>query len=231
MIEWKIQGWIEDPERVSLPPLLNVTAAAAACGLTPARLSELVDALAVPHVRIDNGPPLFFASDLKTFVKRHLIKFIPPSRPLPEPVIVYLSDHPKAVNIPTALAEYADRIVSLPHEPPMCGVYFLLVDESVKYVGSTTNLRGRLAAHWAGGKRWNRLLFMTTLPDERLRIEYGFIRALRPDWNNSGKGGQILTDDETMAPTTNGRVAIDTPTPPVVGGAVSRSEHDADRRA
>ncbi len=162
---------------------LSVDEAAAMLGIQSSTLRHRAKRAPYAELRIDNGTRRLRFSATKMRIFLELPAWA--ASPLPDPICVYLSELPPATGIPAALAEYADRLVSLPTEPPMCGVYFLLVDDVIKYIGSTGNVRSRLAAHWSDGKRWNRALFMSTMPEERLRVEYGFIGALKPEWNRT----------------------------------------------
>jgi hypothetical protein len=185
--ELLITAYVNDHTKFALPKLITLESAAKLIDMAPTRLQELVDAQAVPFVRIDNGPALFYEPDFRRYVRDNLIRVFAPKGPIPEPICIYITDHPRPERgLPSALADYADRIVSLTVEPPLCGVYFLMVDGAIKYVGSSTDVRVRLAQHWADGKRFQGVLFMSTLPEERLRVEYGFIRGLKPEWNRNG---------------------------------------------
>lgn len=63
------------------------------------------------------------------------------------------------------------------------GVYFLINDGRVDYVGQSLNVLGRIAEHQRRGRRFTHVSIVLAPPDELLRIEKLYIRAFRPPWN------------------------------------------------
>jgi hypothetical protein len=183
----RVHAFLAEGSPFRLPKFLTIEDAATVSGIPVARLAHFVEARAMPFVRIDEGPPLFYEPDLRAFV-RALIRIVEPTGPIPEPICIYTDTFPPPTSIPKVLGEYTDRLISIPIEPPMCGVYFLMIDEVIMYVGSSVNVRARVGQHWLDGRRFNRTLVLPTLPENRLRIEYGFIRGLKPVWNRTGTG-------------------------------------------
>lgn len=99
-------------------------------------------------------------------------------------------------------------------EPMISGVYFLLKEGKVKYVGESKDICRRIAEHTAGyrshGKlkqdfdRWE----FISIKDKkaRLDIERTLIMMLQPEWNiadntkNAIVGREYLTQDEKIKP-------------------------------
>lgn len=80
----------------------------------------------------------------------------------------------------------------------VCGVYFLLRDREVVYVGQSVNVLGRLATHISDGtKRFDRWCYITAKKDELDELEGFYITLLRPEHNIVGK--PILTVEFPVA--------------------------------
>lgn len=69
--------------------------------------------------------------------------------------------------------------------PDMCGVYFLIRDEVVTYVGKTTNLLARLAKHRRMGKVFDSYTFIPCEASEMSALESDYIMAYWPSENRA----------------------------------------------
>ncbi len=75
---------------------------------------------------------------------------------------------------------------SAPHSV-RCGVYFLVKDEKVIYVGQSVNVASRITAHgWMG---FDRVAFIPCEPHQLNMLESLYIHALRPTNNGDLPGG------------------------------------------
>lgn len=84
------------------------------------------------------------------------------------------------------LSEDAILAMSLPlGQRAFCGIYFLILDDEIVYVGSSINLLARLSTHLAERKmRFNRISFVICAEADVRKTEYAYIRTLKPLYNN-----------------------------------------------
>jgi hypothetical protein len=66
---------------------------------------------------------------------------------------------------------------------PATGVYLLLFDGEITYVGSSTNMADRVATHRTNGRPFDQHFFIGTRANERKALEELLIRKLRPRGN------------------------------------------------
>jgi hypothetical protein len=65
-----------------------------------------------------------------------------------------------------------------------CGVYFLIKDKEVVYVGMSTNVGGRLREHRRDkSKTFDKFSYMPCPADEAARLEVHYIETLKPRYN------------------------------------------------
>lgn len=84
------------------------------------------------------------------------------------------------INIPGAIAIRETQICRMPH---WCGIYFLISDGMVCYVGQTIDLRYRLAVHVNDKPEWNTVLFLICKASQLDDLESYWVRKLNPAWN------------------------------------------------
>ena len=66
------------------------------------------------------------------------------------------------------------------------GIYFLMLDDVVVYVGQAVNMRVRVAAHIGEGtKEFDRVAFVPCHPQNLLRYERSYIEKLVPKYNHA----------------------------------------------
>jgi hypothetical protein len=76
---------------------------------------------------------------------------------------------------------------SLRHEQPKAGVYLLLVDGEITYVGSSRNMPKRVVEHRKNGRPFDQAFFIGTREKERGPLEALLIRSIRPRQNRIGQ--------------------------------------------
>jgi hypothetical protein len=69
--------------------------------------------------------------------------------------------------------------------PPQVGVYILLLDNKVVYIGTSDRMPLRVAEHWTNGRPFDQAFYIATRPGERRRLERDLIAALRPQQNRT----------------------------------------------
>lgn len=65
----------------------------------------------------------------------------------------------------------------------ICGIYFLVRNERVVYVGQTLDIEDRVREHVLHGKRFDRYYWVKCAPEDRLKLEAVYIKELRPEEN------------------------------------------------
>lgn len=89
-------------------------------------------------------------------------------------------------------------------EKPICGVYFLLEDAEVVYVGQSINVISRLASHVTEGqKQFNRWTYIEVERANLDHVESFYITLLRPRHNKAGVPKLLAQND----PAINGEAA------------------------
>lgn len=63
------------------------------------------------------------------------------------------------------------------------GIYFLVRDGQVSYIGQTTNVLARVLKHRQMGKRFDSFSFIPCLPEHLVELEKTYICLLMPDEN------------------------------------------------
>jgi hypothetical protein len=72
-----------------------------------------------------------------------------------------------------------------------CGVYFLIKDESVVYVGQSTNIAQRIANHKAT-KDFDTFTYIQCKPENLNTIEAMYIDRLKPKYNYNSQGRLVM---------------------------------------
>jgi hypothetical protein len=68
-----------------------------------------------------------------------------------------------------------------------CGVYFLVQDDRIVYVGQSIEVSGRVLTHFRDGlKQFTHAAVLLCAPERLDELEMFWIRALRPEYNRSG---------------------------------------------
>jgi len=190
--------------------LISAAEAATLIGVGTERLKSLAESEYVPHYRVDGGEPMFRASEVKRWYADNLLK-VYPGKLLPPPIIV------------CPLPERVDNHILVPHsirsivglcdvttESRRCGIYFLVRDMTLMYIGQSVNVAARIATHASISPRtneqdkdFNKVFYLQWPADDLDRIEGALIRALKPPLNGRGTNGTIScpgsnkTNDDT----------------------------------
>jgi hypothetical protein len=102
--------------------------------------------------------------------------------------VKYLT-HPFDAPIPETLGATEEDIVARAKSFPLVkisGVYFIVVDGRVHYVGKSNNILGRLAQHAAEGRRCERIAYMECDESDLDALEAFYIKKLKPRGNRAG---------------------------------------------
>lgn len=103
------------------------------------------------------------------------------------------------------LSELEIVFASIPADSLKCGVYFLISDEKVMYVGQSVNIDARLAHHRLAGKVFDRWHWIPCRRDGLDSLERLYLNALLPsdNWDAEtlrGRGGPRRRYMEETAP-------------------------------
>lgn len=104
------------------------------------------------------------------------------SSPPPPPVHEIEAASIEAGGLHKGLAE----ILEQPRFRPACGVYFLIDDDEVVYVGQSTELHARVAQHRARWKQFDSYTYIPCESSQLAELERHYIRLFRPCLNISG---------------------------------------------
>lgn len=93
----------------------------------------------------------------------------------------------------TELMAYDDIVFSDEIEGAPCGVYFLVVERVIIYIGQSSNIRNRTRSH---GKRlrWDKCIVIEEQDKQRrVELEGAYIRAYQPAFNVSQNDNHYST--------------------------------------
>lgn len=79
----------------------------------------------------------------------------------------------------------ADREIWGTRTVPKCGVYILMQGAEIVYIGSSTDVRGRVLTHRQYGRPFDSAYAIETEEETRLALEKMLIAALRPGQNKT----------------------------------------------
>ena len=74
-------------------------------------------------------------------------------------------------------------MISTKAETIKMGIYFLIKDQRVVYVGQSVHIDARLIAHQRAGKVWDRWCWLPCPPELLDYLERQYLDALLPPWN------------------------------------------------
>lgn len=165
--------------------LKTATEVAKILGLCEERIKELADSLFIPHWRVSDGEPLFQTTEVKKWAAQNMLRQFE-GKALPMELVVCI-EPPKACDPPLSI-RYLKDLRQIPRYEYPSGIYFLVKDDKVVYVGQSVFPLQRVETH-KKDKEFDRV-YMLPVPKSVLNeIEGAFIRLLEPILNgrNGGK--------------------------------------------
>lgn len=78
-----------------------------------------------------------------------------------------------------------DQRIRIP-DGPAIGVYLLLLDGEITYVGSSREMPTRVKYHQSNGRPFDQVFYIATADEGRRALETQLIRRLRPKGNREG---------------------------------------------
>jgi len=175
---------IEEHTNRSLGALMDSRQLSEFTTVSVERIEELVQLLLIPHLRVDNGPPLFRKREAAKWINDNLVTEYAGAT-LPIRFAVHSLVAPDK-DIPIELSSMRDRLFEglgqTGFNPPC--IYFLISNRCIAYVGQSINLPSRLDEHRRSGKSWERVLWIPC-PEAHLQdVEQFWIRHIKPPLNN-----------------------------------------------
>lgn len=182
-------------------------------GLTvsPERILELADLGYMPHVRVDGKDVLFAVAASKQWVLDNLVSRNG-GREFPKSLAIFdLGENAHSQPVPLELLPISRNLLEFPAallQIP-CGIYFLIKNGVIIYVGQTAGLAKRLTMHSGGWEKkdFDRVLYLPVPKEDLNEVELLFTRKFRPQHNT-----RILRpSDESQYAAMLGRYSLDTP--------------------
>lgn len=121
----------------------------------------------------------------KMIETRHKVVRVVDSNDPPETILVTALPHRvlhALQNVPHAYHEVLEARVPSANN---CGVYFLIENREIMYVGKSLDLFNRLSQHMRSGKRFDSYAFLACQPTHLDYYEALYINAFVPPWNTS----------------------------------------------
>lgn len=176
----KTQSIVRAPAQEGLPTLFSAERVSQSLQghITGERVTELAEAGFMPHYRVD-GKLLFRICEVKDYVRRELMTRshgMPVPRELHVPVTGFYKAPPDVI----AQLPGIEWLSPVSH---ICGIYFLVHQGDVIYVGQSVNVVARLPGH--KGKEHDDVFFLRVPQSELDVVEAEFIRILKPPLNVS----------------------------------------------
>jgi len=157
--------------------------AAIQTGIGESRLLQLADDREAPHYRVDGGPPLFHLPTLRKWIMENRLE-VCDGLVWPMDVVQVVTFSGQSADMISRPAQLrgVDDLVYIDLTCNWAGVYFLVRDNRVVYVGQSLNVASRAACHT--DKEYDKV-FATPCPKSGLlELERGFIDVLLPEYNN-----------------------------------------------
>tara|TARA_Y100000310_G_scaffold299771_1_gene334890 strand:+ start:380 stop:1126 length:747 start_codon:yes stop_codon:yes gene_type:complete len=182
--------------------------------ISPARLEELAESGHLPHWRFCMGgkeTALYRLGDVKAWVLENSLKEVPGA---PFPPVLEVLDREQA-GLPAKQEEVPESIRSfwsslrVASSAVVPGVYFLVREGRVVYVGQSINVHGRTNSHARERKRQQEIngiggyvfdfaLFLPVPRSDLMPVEAAFIRSLVPEYNGKVRSGIRPEDAEWL---------------------------------
>ena len=162
--------------------------------LSPGRLRELVRSGHLPCIHVEEQ--LFFqTAAVKDWVNRNMLVRQKGCDFPKELKVIKMDPIPNNKSVPKVLLYLKDALHEVPNLSPYCGVYFLIQDDEVIYVGQSVNVPSQIFQHKLD-KAFNRVLYLPVPESDLGTVERAFIKALEPRLNlEPSPVNQIIVED------------------------------------
>lgn len=66
---------------------------------------------------------------------------------------------------------------------PYCGIYFLILDDEIVYVGQSRDIKSRISQHSKTDKFWDKFFYILCERDQLNKLESHYINQFKPKYN------------------------------------------------
>jgi len=184
----RLNGWTPGSNPISeeweylnsdkMPKLFTAEQIAKVTGIEQARLLQLANEGCAPHVRLDGKEIRFLKEHIVYWIKKNLVHICDGTAL--SPVKVLVPGRADASKTPQELTQFAERLYYTPAWV-FTGVYFLVRQNRVVYVGQGVNCGCRSLSH--KDKEFDHVFVMPCPRSELNRVEAAFISVLKPEYN------------------------------------------------
>ena len=178
-----------------------VSEVAEALGLPVDRINDLAAGGFIPHYRVDGGEPMFRMPDVKAWAANNMMQECSGSH-LPPRLFFHKVAAPApfdVTKVPTELASI-NGLLDVSHwVGPTCGIYFLIKDHGIAYVGQSVHAASRVVSH-SREKDFDAAYFLPVPRSELDRIEGALIRFFEPPLNGRMREGGKVTAPAERTP-------------------------------
>lgn len=152
-------------------------------GLSEDRVIGLADSGYMPHYRLDGGTPMFKKSDAKHWIAQNMMQQIK-GKAADFEFKVFADIAQRFDTLPPKSISNITGLTELTHMLYPSGVYFLVQDDEVVYVGQSINPLSRISTHIKekAGK-FDKSYFLAVPKHMLDAVEGGFINLLNPKLN------------------------------------------------
>jgi len=166
-------------------------------GISEDRVIGLADSGYMPHYRLDGGSPMFKKTDAKQWIAQNMMQQIK-GKAADFEFKVLLDVPQKFDTLPPKSISNVAGLTELTHMLYPSGVYFLVQDDEVVYVGQSVNPLARISTHVKEKAGMFNKFYFLAVPKHMLdSVEGGFIKLLKPKLN--GNPGPSAYGKESLA--------------------------------
>jgi hypothetical protein len=170
-LKLEIQGYADG----SWPKMIDANEVERTTGVEKNTVLEYAKSGACPHVLVAKKDILFIKTHIVRWLKENLLDVCEGTQLAPVPILV---KEPCQWDVPTCLATVADRLIEVPE---VSGIYFLVQDGEVIYVGQSCNVASRMLGH--KNKNFDRAFVLPCAPSNLNKTEAAFIGFFKPKLN------------------------------------------------
>lgn len=180
----EIQGYADG----SWPKLIDADEVEKITGASKEIILDYAKAGLCPHVIVARKDIFFIKKHILRWIKENLLDVCEGVELAPVPVLV---KEPCQWSVPNALAMVADRLIEVPQ---ISGIYFLVHDGKVIYVGQSINVATRILGH--KNKTYDRALVLPCARQKLNEVESAFIGFFKPILNMNQDETKFIYNDK-----------------------------------
>jgi hypothetical protein len=204
-LKMEIQGYSDG----SWPKMIDAKEVEKITGVAAETIFEYARSGICPHILVASKHIFFIRSHIIRWLKENVLDVCDGTQLAPVPILVKEAC-PWAV--PSSLSMVADRLIEVPE---VSGIYFLIHEGEVIYVGQSHNVASRIIGH--KNKTFDRAFVLPCPPSKMNETEAAFIGIFKPKLN--------MNQEETRF-VHNHRDAFDNPSV-VIGDILAKKPTEA----